>query len=106
MTLSAPLREYVSIVFSEDLVRAAYGAKQDALIKLAEFIEESPHIQTYCVQGNHVIEEVYPFFTEKFDLSQTFRWEVLGRELTHHECVRVQMLGFDTYTKEGLVIEG
>ncbi len=94
------LREYVSIAFSKTLAKASYNQKQDALVELAAFIEGSPYIHTYCPQGDHVIEQIYPFFTEKFDLSQTFQWEVLGRDLATCERLCLRRMGFNTYAQK------
>ena len=102
MSLEFSSVQTLTLVFSDTLANATFDKKQDALIKLAEFIEEADHIEDACSGGEHIIEAIYPFFTEKYDLTQPFKWAVATRDLFIKDYQVIRALGFDGYTPDGV----
>ena len=104
MTLGFSHVQTLTLVFSDTLIHAPYTQKQDALIKLAEYIEGNEHIEDASSGGLHIIEAIYPFFTEKYDLREPFKWAVATRDLFLADYRRIQALGFEGYAPDGQLV--
>lgn len=104
MSLEFSSVQTLTLVFSDTLSIAPINEKQDALVKLAEFIEGADHIEDASSGGEHIIEAIYPFFTEKYDLSQPFKWAVATRDLYTADYHAIRALGFDGYTPDGELV--
>lgn len=87
---------YFSIAFSYDLAHADADTKKGALVKLQDYFEAKPEINTGDETYHPVSYAVTPFLDGSINLSETFKAKVVHAELTESQSADVQRLGFST----------
>lgn len=88
--------KYFSIAFSYDLAHANADVKKGAILKLHDYFDARPEINTGDETYHPVSYAVSPFLDGSINLSEVFKAKVVHAELTEQQSVEVQRLGFST----------
>jgi hypothetical protein len=103
------LKETATIAFSSALAGGSVSKKQDALIKLLDYIETHEEIENIDGNGEHILETVYSIFVsfvEQSQLAKTYRLTIAIRDLSLEDTRTISAMGFDVYSAEGLRLAG
>jgi len=96
------LKDSFAIAFSQALLESSFSQKQEALINLLEYIEESPDIPDVSADGEHILDTIYWLVVELLERDLTpghERLTVTERSLSDRHEKSLRAFGFDLYQR-------